>query len=172
MPSGHKNEDRNRVTWTQSRLDRLTQGGSKGAQASIIGFVLVGPVVGGFLIGWWLDEQLGTSYWTIIIGLLGVFSGFREMFLILKRIAPGPGERTPPPGRSLENSRPRPPSTPINSATGSDEGTRQRLFTVPPPPFLESAAHTEKSPSQEDVLKELLGEDESPDGADSKPRNA
>src|SRR5687768_16099394 len=87
------------LSWTQSRLVRLSQGGSQGAQASVIGFALAGPIIGGFLIGYFIDQKFGTQHWVLIIGLLGVFGGFREMFTLLKRMQPKAGQRTPPPGR-------------------------------------------------------------------------
>ena len=157
----------------QSRMARLSLGGSKGAQATVIGFVLVGPIVGGFLIGAWLDQTLGTGYWTILLGLLGVFSGFREMFMMLTRLTPKPGERTPPPGRSEQPAtRKAPPmSTVIPSV---EEAPRSRLFSVPPPPFMEQAEVTSETPTSEEVLERLLGKDEteSDETDDSTTRNA
>ena len=157
----------------QSRMTRLSLGGSKGAQATVIGFVLVGPIVGGFLIGAWLDQRLGTGFWTILLGLLGVFSGFREMFMMLTRLTPKPGERTPPPGRSEQ---PVARKTPMSTVTPAvEEAPKSRLFSVPPPPFMEQAnAENQATPTQEEVLDRLLGKDEteSDEADDSTTRNA
>ena len=148
------------LSWTQSRLVRLSQGGSQGAQASVIGFVLTGPIIGGFLIGYFVDQKFGTQHWVLIIGLLGVIGGFREMFALLKNIQPKAGQRTPPPGRATVV-----PKTPaVKSEEIIEESPKPRLFNVPPPPFGESVG---KSPSTyrtpqnaDEVLKELMGEDD------------
>lgn len=145
------------LSWTQSRLVRLSQGGSTGAQASVIGFALAGPIIGGFLIGYFLDQKFGTQHWVIIIGLLGVFGGFREMFALLKTIQPKVQQRTPPPGR--EKIVPKAPR-----AEQSEEAPPERIFKVPPPPFMESGAHSKNEWRQpqnaDEVLRELMGEDE------------
>lgn len=144
----------------KARLDRLNMGGQKGSSAMVVGFALVGPVIGGFLIGWWLDEKLGTGYWTIIIGLLGVFGGFREMFVLLKRLQPGPMERTPPPGREKTTVKPAP-------RVEVDESPKPRLFSVPPPPIpgsVTTGAPDVEVPDEpetpEALLRRLMGETE------------
>ena len=154
MKDGSQDDPPKGLSWTQSRLVRLTQGGPKGAQASAVGMVLAGPIIGGFLIGWWIDQKFGTQFWVLILGLLGVFSGFRETFMLLKNLQPAPHERTPPPGREKIVRKP-PPVTEI------DNSPKPRLFTVPPPPFAEGANKAPRAPqSADEVLKELLGEDE------------
>jgi MFS family permease len=144
------------LSWTQSRLVRLSQGGSTGAQASVIGFALAGPIIGGFLIGYFIDQKFGTQYWVLIIGLLGVFGGFREMFALVKTLEPEVEQRTPPPGR--EKIVPKAP--PVVEV---DESPKPRLFTVPPP--FEKPG--ESSPSRrvpqnaDEVLQELMNEEKS-----------
>jgi len=159
----------------EARMTRLTFGGSKGASAAIIGFVLVGPILAGFLIGAWLDKRLGTEHWTIVLGLLGVFSGFREMFVTLQRLAPKPGEKTPPPGRSgtVQGSRMAPPTTAAPPAP-VEESPKPRLFSVPPPPFMEQPATQNAAPETSDeLLDRLLGKHEDDEsGSDSKTGNA
>ncbi len=161
-----KNGPPERLNWAQSRLIRITQGGPKGAQASIIGFVLVGPIIGGFLIGNWLDGRMQTQFWTPLLGLLGVFSGFREMFVTLKRLQPKPGEKSLPPGRSepLSRNESAQQQLPRGATTVDDsveETPRQRLFSVPPPPFMEQSGHENQvQPTSEEVRNRLLGNDE------------
>jgi MFS family permease len=156
MKDGPKDGPPKGLSWTQARLVRLTQGGPKGAQASAIGFVLAGPIVGGFLIGWWLDQKFNTQFWVLILGLLGVFSGFRETFMLLKNLQPAKNERTPPPGREKTFRKPPP------VVEAPDTSPKPRLFSVPPPPFADRATKAQKSAPQsaDDVLRELLGEDE------------
>jgi hypothetical protein len=107
------------------------------------------------LIGWWLDQKFHTQFWVLILGLLGVFGGFREMFHLLKNLQPAQYERTPPPGRDKIVSKPPP------VVKAPDTSPKPRLFSVPPPPFMEEADKTQRpSPqSADDVLRELLGED-------------
>ena len=147
------------LNWVQSRMVRVSQGGSQGAQASVIGFALAGPIVGGFLIGYFIDQYFGTQYWVIIIGLLGVYGGFREMFSLLKNMQPDIKKRTPPPGR--EKIVPKAPPIKTEDAPPSPP---QRLFKVPPPPFMESGAKEKSEWRQpqnaEEVLRELLGEED------------
>jgi len=161
-----KNGPPKRLNWAQSRLIRITQGGPKGAQASIIGFVLVGPIIGGFLIGNWLDGRMQTQFWTPLLGLLGVFSGFREMFVTLKRLQPKPGEKSPPPGRgeplnTVEPLKNQPLPRGATKAEEIEDTPRQRLFSVPPPPFMEqSGRENQAQPTSDEVRDRLLGKDE------------
>lgn len=145
------------LSWTQSRLVRLSQGGSQGAQASVIGFALAGPIVGGFLIGYFLDQKFGTQHWVIIIGFLGIFGGFREMFSLLKNMQPKATDRTPPPGREKIVPKTR-------AAVAPEPVAPERIFKVPPPPFMESGSTAKtdwKQPQNADeVLRELMGQDE------------
>ncbi len=147
------------LSWTQTRLVRLTQGGPKGMQASAIGFVLAGPIVGGFLIGWWIDQKFGTQFWVLILGLLGVYSGFRETFALLKNLQPTQYERTPPPGRDKIV-----PKAPPTLPEQTESAPQQRLFKVPPPPFMESASPEKSELRQpqnaEEVLRKLMGKED------------
>ncbi len=156
MNSGPQDGPPKNLSWTQARLVRLTQGGPKGAQASAIGFVLAGPIIGGFLIGWWIDQKFHTEYWVLIIGLLGVFGGFRETFALLKNLEPTKAERTPPPGRDKTVRKP----PPVMEAP--DTSPKPRLFSVPPPPFATGGTEQQKAAPQsaEEVLKQLLGEED------------
>ncbi|HEX8237951.1 MAG TPA: AtpZ/AtpI family protein [Abditibacteriaceae bacterium] len=70
----------------RARVERMRGGGPSAWQATTVGMTLAGCVVGGFLVGWWLDERLGTSYWTPVIGLFGVAAGFREVLVTVQRL--------------------------------------------------------------------------------------
>lgn len=157
-------EPKGRPGWVSSRMTRLTMGGPKAAQASVIGFVLVGPIIGGFLLGWWLDQKFGTQYWVPILGLLGVVGGFREMFATLKKMTPDKFVRTLPPGRD-EVTQKAPPRV-----EATEDLPRQRLFSVPPPPFMEGGANPPKSApkSTDEILKALLDEADEDESRETK----
>ncbi len=88
MKDGSQDDPPKGLSWTQARLVRLTQGGPKGAQASAVGMVLAGPIIGGFLIGWWIDQKFGTQFWVLILGLLGVFQRLpRDVYAAKKSAA-------------------------------------------------------------------------------------
>lgn len=53
------------------------------ALVNYIGFSIAAPVVGGVLIGRYLDEKFGTRFiFLIIFIVLGVASGFRNLFVL------------------------------------------------------------------------------------------
>lgn len=52
---------------------------------SSIGFIFVGGIVGGFLLGSWLDSKFNTKpFLTLLLLLLGITAAFIEVFRILK----------------------------------------------------------------------------------------
>ena len=53
---------------------------------SSLGFIIPGAVVGGALLGWFLDEHLHTTpILSIIGGIAGAFGGIVEIYQILTR---------------------------------------------------------------------------------------
>jgi ATP synthase protein I len=53
------------------------------ALVNYIGFSIAAPIVGGILIGRYLDERFNTRFiFLIIFIVLGVISGFRNLFLL------------------------------------------------------------------------------------------
>ncbi|HXH51376.1 MAG TPA: AtpZ/AtpI family protein [Terriglobia bacterium] len=66
-----------------------TNSGSIWAQVafySSLGFIIPGAVVGGVLLGWFLDEHLHTyPILSIIGGLAGAIGGIMEIYQILTR---------------------------------------------------------------------------------------
>jgi hypothetical protein len=51
------------------------------------GMLLVGAVLGGYLVGAWLDARMGTSFFMPLCVLLGAAGGFYQIFATLFRIA-------------------------------------------------------------------------------------
>ena len=146
-----------------------TQGmGSTGWEAYTIGFTLVGCIVAGAGLGWLLDRQLKTSYWLPILFLVGVVAGFREMLATLKRISQNEAQgRKEKAAREAANLYTPAPA----HATQVTQAPRERIFTVPPPPF-ETGGSTEKQTetdktkdpeTTEDLIKRLMGESEDED---------
>ncbi|MFB3903639.1 MAG: AtpZ/AtpI family protein [Acidobacteriota bacterium] len=56
------------------------------AQYSAIIFILPSTVIGGYLVGRWIDDKLGSFPWaTVVFVLLGSAGGFVEVFRVLTR---------------------------------------------------------------------------------------
>jgi len=56
------------------------------AQYSTIIFILPSAVIGGYLIGRWIDNKLDSFPWaTVTLVLLGTAGGFIEVFRVLNR---------------------------------------------------------------------------------------
>ncbi len=54
--------------------------------ASSLGIAMVAAILIGLFIGYQLDKWLGTSPWfTLIFLVLGIISGFRNIFILSKR---------------------------------------------------------------------------------------
>lgn len=52
-----------------------------------VGFALAGPVIVGALIGYWLDNRLGTgSVWTLVLTLVGVVAGMVQLVRIANKL--------------------------------------------------------------------------------------
>ncbi len=52
-----------------------------------IGFMLAACVLGGYLVGSYLDSKFGTEPWLLIVFIIMCFAaGFREIYNILKKI--------------------------------------------------------------------------------------
>jgi F0F1-type ATP synthase assembly protein I len=52
---------------------------------SALGLILPTTTIAGYLIGYWLDRQFGTTYLYLVFLLLGIVSGFIQIFRFLKR---------------------------------------------------------------------------------------
>lgn len=56
------------------------------AYASSIGISMVIAIFGSLFLGVWLDGKLGTApYLTLLLLLMGIVAGFRNMVLLIKR---------------------------------------------------------------------------------------
>ncbi|HYI94762.1 MAG TPA: AtpZ/AtpI family protein [Bryobacteraceae bacterium] len=52
---------------------------------SSLAFVLPSCVFAGYLIGYWLDKYFGTTYLYLVFMVLGIISGFLQIFKFLKK---------------------------------------------------------------------------------------
>ncbi len=151
-------------------VSRTRMMGSRGLGAASIGWTLAGCILVGFGAGAWLDKRLGTTYWTPILFLVGVVAGFREMFRTLAQVNKAPRESlsrgsqlssTPSPRASSpaagSNLKPEP------GAVEASQAPRQRLFAVPPPPFMQQpsvGAGQQRELNSQEIKRRLLGLDE------------
>lgn len=106
--------------------------GSSGWEAYTVGFTLVGCIVACAGLGWFLDNRFGTSYWLPILFLVGVVAGFREMFIVVKRVERDQ-KRKQLEAQNLVQRAVEPSSTKETVVEKSPE-ERKRIFQVPPPP--------------------------------------
>lgn len=67
---------------------------------SQFGINMLVPIFLCSFLGIFLDRKLGTSYWMVILFFLGALAGFRNVFLLAKKIYDNGEERTPYGGRS------------------------------------------------------------------------
>ena len=143
-----------------ARSRALNSTGKVGLEATTIGFTLVGYIIAGAGAGWLLDKWLGTSYWLPILFLVGVFGGFREMLVTLKRVNEAQAAEKL---RKANEKRAREVTVkPTDNPTPGQMAARKRMFEVPPPPFEEAAreATKEAAPDEkvgvENVLEQML----------------
>lgn len=52
---------------------------------SAIGFILPSCLIAGYLIGAWLDRMFGTSFLYMVFLLLGIVSGFVQLFRVVNK---------------------------------------------------------------------------------------
>ena len=56
------------------------------AYASSIGIAMVLAIFGCLFLGSWLDGKLGTRpYFTLLLLLIGIVAGFRNMYVLIKK---------------------------------------------------------------------------------------
>lgn len=147
-----------------NKMSRVRQMGLSGLQASTIGWVFAGCILLGFLAGAWLDKRQGTTIWTPILVMVGVVSGFVQMFRTLKDInraeafarAERQAERAANAQKQAQNTARNEASAPPTLASADETGEApKRLFSVPAPPLPSyeggSAAKADESADDEDV---------------------
>jgi len=84
MPSDDKPDETPSAAPAKKRAKDFASGP---ALALELPFTLVGPVVVGAAMGYFLDRRLGTKPWlTLILGAIGFFAGVRE---VLRRLPAG-----------------------------------------------------------------------------------
>ncbi len=58
------------------------------AYASSVGIAMVLAIFGGLYLGIYLDREFGTGYkFTVILLLLGIVVGFRNLYVLIKKIS-------------------------------------------------------------------------------------
>ncbi len=145
-----------------ARTRTLSSSGTTGLEATTIGFTLVGYVMAGAGAGWLLDKWLGTSYWLPILFLVGVFGGFREMLVTLKRV--NEAQAAEKLRKANERASREVTVKPTDAPTPDQLAARKRMFEVPPPPFEEAAkqvtqqAAPEEKVGVENVLEQMLAQ--------------
>jgi len=56
------------------------------ARGIAIAFEFTGSIVGGAILGWWIDRWLGTEPWLMLLWLaLGLIAGFRGVIRAVQR---------------------------------------------------------------------------------------
>ena len=133
------------------RTKAMSSGGSSGWEATTIGFTLVGCIAAGAGLGYFLDQRFGTQYWTPILFFVGVLAGFREMFVVLKRINQEQEKQRREKAQSV-NLAPTP--TQIGETTEAPP-ERKRVFHVPPPP-LPGQKPIEMAQDEPETTEELI----------------
>jgi len=164
-------------------LMRTQAMGSDGWEGYTVGFTLVGCIAAGAGAGYLLDSHFKTNYWLPILFLVGVAGGFREMWVVIKRLDKQELRKKVEKEAATPVS-PLMPRVPSASAPAPEQvPERKRQFEVPPPPFEEMGVPHKESqtprtaPPAEDVddlLKRLLAEaedeEEPPQGGPSATR--
>jgi F0F1-type ATP synthase assembly protein I len=155
-----------------SGMSRTQQMGNRGLAASSIGWTLAGCIILGFVVGSWLDQRFGTGFWTPIGFLLGVAAGFREMFRTLEQLNAASKQDKEERDQRARDAATALPMRVEAAASAPDRSRstpqvleaparRDRLFSVPPPPFMEQPSEPVPSLSAEEVKRRLMGgEDE------------
>jgi len=134
--------------------------GSSGWEGYTVGFTLVGCILGGAGAGYLLDAHFKTGFWLPILFLVGVAGGFREMWVVLKRVQAQEEQRR----REKQEATLLAPTPIREEAQAEPLPERKRAFQVPPPPFENQSApaQTGASESPEELLKRLLAESDEP----------
>ncbi len=156
-------------------VSRTRMMGSRGLGAASIGWTLAGCVLVGFGAGAWLDKKLGTTYWMPVLFLVGVAAGFVEMFRTLAQINKAPRDSFSQGSATHATPSPRAASPTASFepkfklSTGNEEEVaetpRQRLFAVPPPPFMEQGGAQGKvrELDSKEITRRLLGVEDDKD---------
>jgi len=152
---------------------RMTAMGSNGWEAYTVGFTLVGCIVAGAGLGYFLDNHFKTSFWLPVLFLLGVIGGFREMFVTIKRVEAEQKRKRAEKEANRVSYTPKPIQ---ESEVVEPKVERERIFKVPPPPIYGETPKSESetdSKQDEESVEELIqrllkNETDEPDESDPK----
>ena len=137
------------------RIQAFGAGRSQLLRTSMVGITLVGYILAGIGIGYLLDTQFRTSFWTPLLLMVGAVAGFRDMIQTLNSLSREEkaaraarqaevqqDQTTAAPGRN------RGISSPAVEVVTEEARPRPRIFAVPPPPQASFDKRSE-TPSQE-----------------------
>lgn len=86
MSQDSKGADLHRKTVYADPTASRSRGAYQNLSASSIGLELGLAVAIGLLVGWWLDQHLGTQPWLMLLWLVfGLIAGFRGVVRAIKR---------------------------------------------------------------------------------------
>lgn len=67
------------------KTPRKKSGWVTAGEYSALGFILPSSVVAGWLIGAWLDKMFGTTYLYMVFLLIGIVSGFVQIYRMINK---------------------------------------------------------------------------------------
>ena len=156
-----------------SRIQAFGAGRSQLLRTSMVGITLVGYILAGIGIGYLLDTQFRTSYWTPLLLMVGAVAGFRDMIQTLNSLSRQ--EKAARAARQAEaqqeqtTAAPRPTEGATSPAV-EEARPKPRIFAVPPPPQASfdkrsevPAQVQESSPEpddQTDLIEKLMSDDQ------------
>ncbi|MBV9470827.1 MAG: AtpZ/AtpI family protein [Abitibacteriaceae bacterium] len=127
-----------KTTYASLRIQRLV---GLGSEASVVGFVWVGSILGGAGIGYLLDSHFHTSFWTPVLLLVGAVLGFREMLVTVSSLNQ---KSRKPDAANIKNinrtesaarsARPNNQAAVPITSSPAVQPEKPRIFQVPPPP--------------------------------------
>lgn len=124
-----------KTTYASMRRQRLI---GLGSEASVVGFLWVGYILGGAGIGYFLDAHFHTSFLTPALLLFGAVEGFREMMVTVSRLNKNPKLGDTNRSNGMAAVERQPTAYPVTATDEAPEpgqpATRQRIFSVPAPP--------------------------------------
>lgn len=121
-----------KTTYASVRLQRIV---GLGSEASVVGFLWVGYILGGAGIGYFLDAHFHTSFLTPTLLLFGAVEGFREMMVTVSRLNknPKPGSAVSGTAAVSRQAKAEYEEYPADAAP-EPVATPHRIFQVPAPP--------------------------------------
>ena len=53
---------------------------------SQFGITMLVPIFLCSIVGWYIDEKIGTGYWFVVLFFVGALAGFRNIYILAKKI--------------------------------------------------------------------------------------